>query len=158
MMQSDRNRGRGSQRYGDRLLHLAGECSTRISRRSVAWRYAGAVVISLAVDRDALAAGSLCHRRRLSLMRRCSFQSRFRRFSAGSVRGWFRVLTTISLADYFLIPPLYTIGLNDSKAVVGTSLFALVRSRGFGFGRARPERNPPGIERGVISARSRNSI
>lgn len=39
--------------------------------------------------------------------------------------GLVSVLTTVTLADYFLIPPLYTFGLPDTKAVVATLLFAV---------------------------------
>jgi PAS domain-containing protein len=46
-------------------------------------------------------------------------------FFGGLGPGLVSLLTTIGLADFFLIPPLYTIGLNDSKAAVGTLLFAL---------------------------------
>ena len=46
-------------------------------------------------------------------------------FFGGLGPGLVSLLTTIGLADFFLIPPLYTIGLNDSKSAIGTSLFAL---------------------------------
>ncbi len=46
-------------------------------------------------------------------------------FFGGLGPGLVSLLTTISLADYFLIPPLYTVGLNDSRSVIATSLFAL---------------------------------
>jgi len=39
--------------------------------------------------------------------------------------GLVSVLTTIAFADYFLIPPLYTIGLPDTKVVVATLLFSI---------------------------------
>jgi len=93
-------------------------------RRSVAWRYTGAVVTSLLwiamrwvlghyVVNDGFPYASLFIPITLSA------------FFGGLGPGLVSLLTTLSLADYLLIPPLYTIGLNDSKAVVGTTLFAL---------------------------------
>jgi PAS domain-containing protein len=93
-------------------------------RRSVAWRYAGAVVTSLVwialrwllghfVMEDGYPYASMLIPVTLSA------------FFGGLGPAVVSVLTTISFADYFLIPPLYTIGLNDSKSVVATSLFAL---------------------------------
>lgn len=92
--------------------------------RSVAWRYAGAVLISLVwialrwlfgqyVINDGYPYASLFIPVALSA------------FFGGLGPGLVSLLTTISLADYVLIPPLYTIGLNDSNAIVGTSLFAM---------------------------------
>ncbi len=46
-------------------------------------------------------------------------------FYGGFGPGLVAVLTTIAFADYFLIPPLYTIGLPDTKVVVATLLFSI---------------------------------
>lgn len=46
-------------------------------------------------------------------------------FYGGLGPGLVSVLTTITLADYFLIPPLYTVGLPDTKAVIYTLLFSI---------------------------------
>ncbi len=46
-------------------------------------------------------------------------------FYGGLGPGIVAVLTTVSLTDYFLIPPLYTLGLPDTNAVVGTLMFAI---------------------------------
>ena len=46
-------------------------------------------------------------------------------FYGGLGPGMVSVLTTIAFADYFLIPPLYTLGLPDTKAVVYTLLFSI---------------------------------
>ena len=92
--------------------------------RSVASRYAGAIVVSLLwialrwllgrfVINDGYPYASLFIPITVSA------------FLGGLGPGLVSVLTTIGLADFFLIPPLYTIGLNDSKSVVATSLFAL---------------------------------
>src|SRR5271165_4789197 len=93
-------------------------------RRSVTWRYAGAIVTSLVwialrwllghfVIEDGFPYTSLIIPIALSA------------FFGGLGPGLVALLTTIGLADYFLVPPLYTIGLDDAKAVVATSLFAL---------------------------------
>lgn len=93
-------------------------------KQSVAFRYAGAIVISLVwialrwllghfVLEDGFPYTSLIVPITLSA------------FFGGLGPGLVALLTTLSLADYLLVPPLYTIGLNDSKAVVATTLFAL---------------------------------
>ncbi len=93
-------------------------------RRSVTWRYGGAVVTSLVwiglrwvlshyVIEDGFPYASLFMPVTLSA------------FFGGLGPGLVSLLITISCADYFLVPPLYTIGLNDSKAVIATSLFAM---------------------------------
>lgn len=92
-------------------------------RQSVAWRYGGAVLVSLAfialrwligrfVD-DGAPFAVLFIPIALSA------------FYGGLGPGLVSVLTTISFADYFLIPPLYTLGLPDTKAVIYTLLFAI---------------------------------
>ena len=93
------------------------------SRQSVAWRYGGAVLISLAfialrwllgrVLDDGVPLAILFVPIALSA------------FYGGLGPGLVSVLTTIALADYFLIPPLYTLGLPDTKAVVYTLLFSI---------------------------------
>jgi len=49
----------------------------------------------------------------------------FSAFFGGLGPGLVSLLITISFADYFLVLPLYTIGLNDTKSVIATSLFAM---------------------------------
>ena len=93
------------------------------SRQSVAWRYGGAVLISLAfialrwllgrVLDDGVPFAILFIPIALSA------------FYGGLGPGLVSVLTTITLADYFLIRPLYTVGLPDTKAVVYTLLFSI---------------------------------
>lgn len=94
------------------------------SRRSLAWRYGGAVLASLAfialrwflgrfVIDDGTPYAMLFIPIALSA------------FYGGLGPGLVSVLVTIALADYFLIPPLYTLGLPDTKAVVGTLLFSV---------------------------------
>jgi PAS domain-containing protein len=93
-------------------------------RRSVAWRYAMAVITTLMwiglrwllshyVIDDGFPYASLFVPITLSA------------FLGGLGPGLVSLLITISLADYFLIPPLYTIGFNDAKSTVGTFLFAI---------------------------------
>ena len=93
------------------------------SRQSLAWRYGGAVLISLAfialrwligrVIDDGVPFAVLFIPIALS------------GFYGGFGPGLVSVLTTISLADYFLIPPLYTVGLPDTRAVVYTLFFSI---------------------------------
>ena len=93
------------------------------SRQSVAWRYGGAVLISLAfialrwligrVIDDGVPFALLFIPIALS------------GFYGGFGPGLVSVLTTISFADYFLIPPLYTVGFPDTKAVVYTLFFSI---------------------------------
>jgi PAS domain-containing protein len=93
-------------------------------RFSITWRYAGAVITSLVwiairwlfghyVIEDGFPFASMFVPVTLSA------------FFGGLGPGIVSLLVTISTADYFLIPPLYTIGLNDAKAVISTSLFAI---------------------------------
>ena len=93
------------------------------SRQTIAWRYGGAVLISLTfialrwlmgrVLDDGVPFAVLFIPIALSA------------FYGGLGPGLVSVLTTITLADYFLIPPLYTLGLPDTKAVVYTLLFSI---------------------------------
>ena len=46
-------------------------------------------------------------------------------FYGGFGPGLVSVLTTIAFADYFLIPPVYTLGLPDTRAVVYTLFFSI---------------------------------
>ena len=93
------------------------------SRHSVAWRTSAAVLISLAFI--AL---------RWSLAPYIGYDApyailfipiAFSAFYGGLGPGLVSVLTIVALADYFLIPPLYTLGLPDTKAVVSNLLFAM---------------------------------
>src|SRR5271157_2865282 len=93
------------------------------SRHSAAWRSSAAVLISLAFI--AL---------RWSLASYIGYDAPYAilfvpialsAFYGGLGPGLASVLTTLALADYFLIPPLYTLGLPDTKAVVATLLFSI---------------------------------
>ncbi len=93
------------------------------ARQSLAWRYGGAVLLSLGfialrwlmgrVIDDGVPFAVLFIPIALSA------------FYGGLGPGLVSVLTTISFADYFLIPPLYTVGLPDTRAVVYTLLFSI---------------------------------
>ena len=96
----------------------------RDSRQNIAWRYGGAVLVSLAfiavrwlvgrfVIDDGVPYATLFLPIALSA------------FYGGLGPGIVSVLITVTLADYFLIPPLYTLGLPDTNAVVGTLMFAV---------------------------------
>lgn len=93
------------------------------SRRSAAWRYGAAVLLSLAFI--AL---------RWLLGRYIGYGTPFvilfipiavSAFYGGLGPGLTSVLTSVALADYFLIPPLYTLGFPDTKAVFTNLLFAV---------------------------------
>jgi PAS domain-containing protein len=93
------------------------------ARQSVAWRYGGAVLLSLGfialrwlmgrVIDDGVPFAVLFIPIALSA------------FYGGLGPGLVSILTTIAFADYFLIPPLYTVGLPDTRAVVYTLLFSI---------------------------------
>lgn len=93
------------------------------SRQQVVWRYGGAVFISLAfiglrwlmgrVIDDGVPFAILFIPIAVSA------------FYGGFGPGLVSVLTTIAFADYFLIPPLYTLGLPDTRAVIATLLFSI---------------------------------
>ena len=93
------------------------------SRQSVAWRYGGAVLISLAFIAVRWLVGRV-------IDDGAPFALLFvpialSGFYGGFGPGLVSVLTTISFADYFLIPPLYTVGLPDTRAVVYTLFFSV---------------------------------
>ena len=93
------------------------------ARQRVAWRYGGAVLISLAfialrwligrVIDDGVPFAVLFIPIALSS------------FYGGFGPGLLSVLTTIAFADYFLVPPIYTLGLPDTKAVIYTLFFSI---------------------------------
>jgi PAS domain S-box-containing protein len=92
-------------------------------RQSAAWRYGGAVLVTLGfiaarwllgfVIDDGVPFATLFIPIALSA------------FYGGLGPGIVSVLITMALADYFLIPPLYTFGFPDTKAVVATLLFSV---------------------------------
>ena len=106
----------------------------RDSRQSVVWRYGGAVLVSLAF----IAARWLLGR--FVIDDGVPFAILFlpialSAFYGGLGPGIVSVLITVTLTDYFLIPPLYTLGLPDTKAVVGTLIVRGFRSRHLRTGR-----------------------
>jgi PAS domain S-box-containing protein len=93
------------------------------SRQSIAWRYGGAALVTVAF----IAARWLLGR---VIDDGVPFATLFipialSAFYGGLGPGIVSVLITMGLADYFLIPPLYTLGLPDAKSVVGTLLFSI---------------------------------
>jgi PAS domain S-box-containing protein len=95
----------------------------RDSRQNFAWRYCGAVVVSLAFIAARWMVG------RFIIDDGVPFAVLFlpialSAFYAGLGPGIVSVLLTVSLGDYFLVPPLYTLGLPNTNAVVSTMLFA----------------------------------
>lgn len=119
---------------GSALRSLHGHCALELrsilqvlpqpgSQQSAAWRYGGAVLVTLAV----IAARWLLGR---VIDDGVPFATLFipialSAFYGGLGPGIVSVLITMALADYFLIPPLYTFGLPDTKAVVATLLFSV---------------------------------
>jgi PAS domain S-box-containing protein len=93
------------------------------SRQSTAWRYGGAVLVTLGF----IAARWLLGR---FIDDGVPFATLFipialSAFYGGLGPGIVSVLITITLTDYLLIPPLYTFGLPDTKSVVASLLFAV---------------------------------
>jgi PAS domain S-box-containing protein len=92
-------------------------------RQSVASRYGGAIVISLAFIALRWLIGQV-------IDDGVPFALLFipiaiSGFYGGFGPGLVSVLTTITLADYFLVPPQYTLGFPDTKAVVYTLCFSI---------------------------------
>jgi len=93
------------------------------SRQSLAWRYGGAVLISLAfIALRWLVGRVIDDGDPFALL---FIPIALSGFYGGFGPGLVSVLTTIAFADYFLIPPLYTVGLPDTRAVVYTLFFSI---------------------------------
>src|SRR3974390_310233 len=93
------------------------------TQKSVAWRYGAAVLTSLAfIAVRWLLAPFIGYDTPFPILFIPIFLSAF---YGGLGPGLVSVVTILALADYFLIPPLYTLGLPDAKAVVSNLLFAL---------------------------------
>src|SRR6516165_3580346 len=93
------------------------------ARQSVAIRYGGAVLLSLAFIALRWLIGRV-------IDDGVPFAILFIPIAVSAFYGGFgpglvSVLTTIAFADYFLIPPLYTLGLPDTRAVIATLLFSI---------------------------------
>ncbi len=96
----------------------------RDSRQTVIVRYGGAVLLSVAF----IAARWLFGR--FVIDDGIPFATLFlpialSAFYGGLGPGIVSVLITVTLTDYFLIPPLYTLGFPDTRSVVGTLMFAV---------------------------------
>jgi len=92
-------------------------------QRSVLWRYGGAVLLSLAFIAFRWFLGHVVedHYPFAILIVPIAISA----FYGGLGPGIVSVLTTVAVADYFLVPPLYTLGLPDTTAVVYTLLFSV---------------------------------
>jgi PAS domain S-box-containing protein len=91
---------------------------------SVGWRYAGAALFSL------LWIGLRWGFAHVAFEDGYPFASLFVPIALSSFYGGFgpglvSLLITVGLADYLLIPPLYTLGFNDRKTVIATFVFSL---------------------------------
>lgn len=106
------------------IVSILRKIPLRDSRESIWWRYGGAVLVSLAflavrwlighfIIDDGVPFATLVLPIALSA------------FYGGLGPGIVSVLTTVALTDYFLISPLYTVGLPNTNAVVGTLMFAI---------------------------------
>jgi PAS domain S-box-containing protein len=96
----------------------------RAARQSLLWRYGGAVLVSLAF----IAARSMLGRFVLDdgyPFAILALPVALSAFYGGLGPGIVSVLITVTMSDYFLVPPLYTLGLPGPKGVVGTLLFAV---------------------------------
>ncbi len=93
------------------------------SRPSVAWRYGAAVLISLVfIALRWLLAPFIGYDYPFSIL---FIPIALSAFYGGMGPGLLSILTILALADYFLIPPLYTLGFPDNKAVLSNFLFAV---------------------------------
>ena len=93
------------------------------ARQSLAWCYGGAVLLSLGfIALRWLMGRVIDHGVPFAVL---FVPIALSAFYGGLGPGLVSVLTTISFADYFLIPPLYTVGLPDTRAVVYTLLFSI---------------------------------
>lgn len=93
------------------------------SRQSVAWRYGAAVLVSLAfIALRWLLAPLIGHDYPFAIL---FVPIALSSFYGGLGPGLASLLTIVALADYFLIPPLYTLGLPDTPAVLSNLLFAV---------------------------------
>lgn len=92
-------------------------------KQSVAWRYGGAVVLSLlfVILRWILGQFIEDNVPYAILFVPIALSA----FYGGMGAGLVAVLTTILVADYFLVPPVYTFGLPDARAVLYTVLFSI---------------------------------
>ena len=93
------------------------------SQQGAIWRYCGAVLVTLAF----IAARWLLGR---VVDDGVPFATLFipiaiSAFYGGLGPGIASVLITIALSDYLLVPPLYTLGLPNTKSVVATMMFAI---------------------------------
>lgn len=91
--------------------------------RSVLWRYGGAVVLSLTFVAIRWLLGHVVEDNHPFVI--LFIPIAISAFYGGLGPGIVATLTTIAVSDYFLVPPLYTLGLPDAKAVVYTLLFSV---------------------------------
>jgi PAS domain S-box-containing protein len=96
----------------------------RDSRRSIIWRYGGAILLSLAFIGARWLLGQLIFDDGFPFAI-LTLPIALSAFYGGLGPGIVSVLVTVIFSDYFLIPPLYTLGFPGPKAVVGTLLFAV---------------------------------
>jgi PAS domain S-box-containing protein len=96
----------------------------RDSRQDLVWRYGAAVLVSLAFifGRWLLGRFIVDDGFPFAVL---SLPVALSAFYGGLGPGIVSVLITVTLSDYFLIPPLYTLGFPGPKAVLGTLLFAV---------------------------------
>ena len=94
------------------------------AHKGVAWRYGGAIVTSLVFIglRWMIGARFVDDGFPFAML---SLPVALSAFYGGLGPGLVSVLLTVALADYLLIPPLYTVGLQGPKAVLGTLSFAV---------------------------------
>jgi PAS domain S-box-containing protein len=96
----------------------------RAARQSLLWRYGGAVLVSLAF----IAARSMLGRFVIDdgyPFAILALPVVLSAFYGGLGPGIVSVLITVTMTDYFLVSPLYTLGLPGPKGVIGTLLFAV---------------------------------
>jgi len=106
------------------LLSILRVIPQRNSRQNLVLRYGGAIAVSLAFIAARWMLGRFVMDDGFPFAV-LSLPIALSAFYGGLGPGIVSVLVTVTLSDYFLVPPLYTLGLPGPKAVVGTLLFAI---------------------------------
>src|SRR5664279_268708 len=106
------------------LLSILRIIPQRDSRQNLVWRYGGAILVSLGFIAARWLLGRFVMDDGFPLAA-LSLPVALSAFYGGLGPGIVSVLLTVTLTDYLMVPPLYTLGLPGPKAVVSTLLFAI---------------------------------
>ena len=106
------------------LLSILRIIPQRDSRQNLVWRYGGAILVSLGFIAARWLLGRFVMDDGFPLAA-LSLPVALSAFYGGLGPGIVSVLITITMTDYLMVPPLYTLGLPGPSAVVSTLLFAI---------------------------------